>query len=290
MAGPPTDIPKSELFLKLIESPRPSEVVDFPRKGADGKYIGKMRLFVLHKHELTRARVVAVKRVIEKYKLDGSLHDSRGVRDILSDEIICEILSEACRDEHPYNDDDKAPKYRKVFYSGDDLNYLTADEIATSYAAYVMIQERYGPHEGNLMSMAQITAWVKTLEEGARGFPLSHLSSLQRVTLTTSLARRVSVLSGILESHLKLLPESLVSQLESLGIGIGLFGKRAARSADEPPTDDLFAKLRDLTVDELAALIADETGEEVIREEITIDSAMSFKEAMSGQEYEDPED
>lgn len=262
--------------------------MDFPRKGADGKYIDKVRIRVLHQGETERARLSATMNLIERHGVKAELHDARGIRDLLTDKVTKEILAATVLEVEPYNDDPDHPQYARVFSKGDDLDYCTGDEIATLYAGYLMVQQRFGPHEGNLMSRAEITAWIKTLEEGARGFPLSLLSSHQRVTLTTCLAQRSSTLSAILESHIERLPQSLASELTMLGIGIGLFGKPAATSTDTPLIDWAL-KLRDLTVDEAAEVIAVETGELRERGEITMEAMADFAAGLSGVNYDDPD-
>ncbi len=58
--GPDKTVPPSELFLKLIEAPRPTEVINYPRKDpATGEPIGKIRMQVLTQEEHDRARIAA---------------------------------------------------------------------------------------------------------------------------------------------------------------------------------------------------------------------------------------
>lgn len=241
MANPPTDIEPSELFLKLCE-PRPSEEVDFPRKDRLGNPVGKIRIRVLTMEDHNRARITAqqaLKRSVAGFgiqALDKSDMDSPAVREVLGDLVAHEILCMACLNHKPSFEetDDRPAVYGRVFNTPEDLRrVLTADETLTLFRAYQLVQHKWGPFELTTGDDAEVDAWVKRLEEGARLFPLLALSLPQLHELTSSLAARISSLSRILGSHWESLPPSLASLLEPYCLGTGSYGELAESSTQE---------------------------------------------------------
>lgn len=229
MAGPPLDVPANELFLKLKARPRPSEEVEFPAFDEPGKP-GKIRIRVLSKDQQDRARIVAHKKVKENAAKYGLLNlnltdmSSPAIEGVLSDLAACEALAMACQSVEPapgYNADDPACQYLYVFPDGDSVgSTLSADEVAYLFSAYHIVQHKYGPHEA-ICSEEDVNAWVRRLSEGAASYPFLRLSSPQWAELLTGLAKRLSTLSGILESEWESLPEHLRSQLQTFCLGTG---------------------------------------------------------------------
>jgi hypothetical protein len=229
MAGPPKDVPANELFLKLKERPRPSEVVDFPALDEPNKP-GKIRIQVLSKEQQDRARIVAhdkLKKNAGKYgvlKLDLTDMASPAIAEVLSDIAACEALQMACRSVLPapgYTEGDPGCQYLYVFPDGDSVgSTLSADEVAYLFSAYQMVQHKYGPHEA-ICSEQDVNDWVRRLTEGAASYPFLRLSSPQWAELLTMLAKRLYSLSGILEPKWDSLPESLRLELQTYCLGTG---------------------------------------------------------------------
>lgn len=176
--------------MKLQEMPRPSKVVDFPRKNLDGQATGQIRIWVL-KQEERMASIFEAERLTKHYLKDGK-KDDLGYEDLYQDAVCVEVLTRACR-----NVDD--PK-RPAFPSSKQLRQeLTTDELATLFQHYLTVQLELGPIVAS-MSEAEMTAWVERLQEGGSAFPFDLLSSeLQRILLLF-MARRLSISSTVTSS------------------------------------------------------------------------------------------
>ena len=255
--NPPEDVPAGTLFQKLQESPAPSEVVDFPRKGADGKPIGKCRIFALGMEDHHECRFEAREWVRSKINAgDKRLNaaDDELLREVYGDATARFLLQKAVREVEPTGgsaDMDCGPQYAFVFMRPEDLDkVLRAPELETLFQAYELIQHKYGPFQNNINSDDEITAWVTRLTEGAADFPLMRCDWLVLADLCKSLAQRTYCLSAVLESQRSSLPNTTASALERWGIGIGLFGSVPASAlpvganrqelslaAPEPPSE-----------------------------------------------------
>src|SRR5688500_12695158 len=135
MPGPPEDVSPPELFLKLQESPRPSEVVNFPRRTGDGKPIGTTRLQVLQSEDHDAARLIVKRKLCEKHRLkpedlEGALGEA-----VLRDGVAKELLAMACLTEaRMANTPEDAPRYPRVFPDAESIGkLLTADELAVLF-------------------------------------------------------------------------------------------------------------------------------------------------------------
>ncbi len=216
---PPKDIAPSELFLKLTETPAPSEVIDFPRRDANGNWVGKIRITVLPHEKHDAARIDANKRLREK---GFSADDLAGLtmREVLGDAVAKELLAMACVTSEPQlNDENGQPIYGRIFRSAKDLDKLRADEIAVLYNAYLLTQQKYGPYPND----PDVELWIKKLMEGGQAFPFLYLSSPDLVNLASSFAERVWSMSRVLESQWAQLPASLQSDLAKFSLGIGFW-------------------------------------------------------------------
>lgn len=234
MAGPPNDVPASELWLKLQQRPRPSDVVDLPCKDGEGKPLGQIRIQVLAQEQHDEARQRAQKLLVEqrKYPLEQLKTDL--MREVLGDTVAREVLALACLSVNAIPNTDP-PRYARIFPDGPSIGQkLTADEIGVLFTQYTMVQNKFGPYEGNVANEDELNAWIKRLAEGASAYPLAQLDLLALIALCMSLARRSYTLSVALESQLSSLPDTLRSALEALGFGTGYFSKPPA----ELPTPD----------------------------------------------------
>lgn len=243
---PPEDVSPSELWQKLQETPKPSEVVDFPRRDAEGKPVGKLRIQVLNMAQHDEARLKAHKWLRETKHISND--DIRGptIQEVYGDAVARHILAMACVNVKPIKgtEDTPNPRYTRTFPDGPaDLEKLTGDEVTVLFTSWQMVQTKYGPYEGNIDSAEELNAWIVRLGEGADAFPLAAQSWPQLVELTMLLAERACLVSGILESQFSTLPDTLKSRLKSLGMGTGYFGKQQSENAETgrtavpPPTE-----------------------------------------------------
>jgi len=263
MAFPPKDLSARELFIKLTETPRPSEVIDWPRKveDLDGNMVpvARVRIRVLTMRDHDEARLRAHLWLREERKISADDMHGPSVREVYGDAVAREVLARSIVSEEPIEGSDAtgSPKYSRIFAAGKDLEKLTADELTCLFQAYQLVQEKYGPYEGNLASQAEVTAWTKRLVEGAALSPLSQASSHQLADLNMYLAQRVYTLSQILESLVPSLDESLVAALSTLDIGIGLFTTPVGKTVEETISKIPLNPLTDaeLTIEKAVALV-----------------------------------
>jgi len=187
MPNPPTDIPPSELWLKIQEMPRPHIVVDFPRKDYEGNPICKIALWVLTQEEQVSAAASATKTTKTLLK-DLTLvngEQARGYEDVYGNEAAVEVLFRACR--HP--EDVKRP----FFPNTAGVRKLSVDEVGVLMNYYYEAQAKLGPIV-SYMSEDEYEVWVKRLAEGASTFPLEQLSSALRNELMLRMALHLHVL------------------------------------------------------------------------------------------------
>jgi hypothetical protein len=210
---PPKDVPPNELFLRLLERPRPADLVH-----------------VLSKEQHDRARLIAqasVKKNATRYglpPLTAADMNEEAVKGVVADLAACEVLAMACTATVPItgaDSEDEKVRYPYVWGDGDQVGKtLSADEVAYLFAAYTTIQHKFGPHEA-LCLPEDTNAWVQRLVLGAAEYPFLRLSSPQWAELLTAFAARLHTLSGILESQWESLPDSLKSELQTYCLGIG---------------------------------------------------------------------
>jgi hypothetical protein len=240
--GPPKKVEASELFLKLMEAPRPSEVVDFPRLDKDGKPIAQVRIQVLRMDEHDQARIVAQQKLKARRVANEDL-SSAAIKEVLGDAVAKELIAMACLTVEPMQESEP-PVYGRIFRDGEDVGKLSTDEVLVLFNAYTLVQHKYGPFERTITSAEDIDAWIKRLVEGGDVFPLSSLDLPALAELTLSLAQRVHSICTILASQWSSLPPTLVASLESCSMAISSYGERhadseqtgGASSLDEPLT------------------------------------------------------
>ncbi len=249
---PPENVEPSELFQKLLSATPPSEVIDFPRRGPDGKPIDQVRVQVVESTEHDRARIDATAKLKARGLSDAEL-SSPAIREVLGDAIAKEMIAQACLTVKGVGDPDN-PLYGRIFRDARDVDRLRADEIVVLFNAHLLVQKKYGPFEGNL-SKEDVDAWILRLGAGASEFPLSQLAWLQLAELAQSLAARLYTLSRILESQLESLPNTLASSLESYVLG--------TTSAGEPADEHTVTTSESSEVK--SALITTETATELAK-------------------------
>lgn len=243
MSGPPKDVPPNELFLRLLERPRPAKEVPFPGLDLPGAR-GVVRMQVLSKEQHDRARLMAyqsLKKNAARYgitNLSNTDMNDEAIRGVISDLAACEVIAMSCTGTKPItgsDDDDGKVRYPYVFGDGEAVGRtLSADEVAYLFSAYTMVQHDYGPHEAICLP-DDVNAWVERLTGGAAEYPFLRLSSPQWAELLTAFAERLSSLSGILESQWESLPDSLKSALQTFCLGTGSSGEPAASGSPVLP-------------------------------------------------------
>lgn len=213
MLNPPKDVEPSALFKKLLETPRPSEVVPFPRKDENGEPIDHVRIIVLTSEEHDKCRERATRYFTEEKKFNSDQMKTHAMRGALSDRIAYEMLVFSCHTAGEQGTDNNTgqPLYPKIFHSPDDVRkVLSAHEIEVLYDSYQLVQDKFGPREHD----TNVDMWVERLREGGQHYPLLSLDLAEHVSLTSSLVDRVSSMSDVLESLWNELPPTCQSALE----------------------------------------------------------------------------
>jgi hypothetical protein len=238
--GPPVDVSAGALFRKFLETPAPSEVFDFPRRGVDAK----VRMMVLPLDEHHNARLRGEEWLAQR-KVSKDAKAGAASREVLADRIAQEVIALSACSEKPIEGSEAtgALRYIRWFATPEDVGKLSADEVNALMSAYVLTQHRYGPHYTGLPDDAERTAWIQRLTEGASANPLVGVALPELATLTLGLARRAYSLSAILASLQSTLPDTLKSLLEDWGIGTSSRGWPAVDSTVTqalglPPKDD----------------------------------------------------
>lgn len=171
---PSKDVPASELWLKLASQERPSQVVDFPRKGDDGEAVGQVRIRILTQEEQMVCASAAEK--LTREHLKDSKKDELGYERLYTDAICVEVLFRACRDIEDVK--------RSAFPSPKAIRgQLTTEECAMLFQHYLTVQLQLGPTVIE-MSDEELEAWITRVAEGGSSFPFDLLATdLQKLLL-----------------------------------------------------------------------------------------------------------
>jgi hypothetical protein len=178
------DLKPVDLWLAITAMPRPSDVVDFPRKGKDGNPVGQVRIQILTQEEQILCSAEA-ERFTKKAIKDLPKNDEAqlGYQNVYNNSAAVEILFHACRQ----RDDISKP----FFPSRDVLRkYLTPDEVGVLMMNYYTVQSQMGPVV-SYMSEDEVDAWIVRLGEGGQRYPLDSLSLEALKGLAFTLASRI---------------------------------------------------------------------------------------------------
>ncbi len=208
-----------------METPRPSEVIDFPRKDEEGKPLGRVRIMTLRMEDHDDAKQRAHAKLKKKNFSNDDIA-SPAIAALYGDAIAKEVIALCCWSEENYGDSEN-PTYARIFGDANDVSKLSADEVLVLFSAFQLVQFKYGPLEK--MDPEDVDSWVKRLVEGGSGFPLLSLPLPDLVSLTSLLAEKISGVSALLATHLESLPSTLVSSLETLITDIGSYGEPASQ-------------------------------------------------------------
>lgn len=178
MAGPPNNIPASDLWIKLSSLERPNKLVDFPRFGEDGEPIGQVRIQVLT--QLEQAACTKAAEELARKHLKEAKQGDIGYERLFSDAFCVEVLWRACR-----NPD-------KIMYPAfptpnDMRDKMTTDQCAMLFEHYLTVQHEFGPTALS-MSGDDVEAWIDRLAEAGSAFPFSRLSSEMQQVLVLHMA------------------------------------------------------------------------------------------------------
>lgn len=168
--GPPTGITPSEVWSRIAHAKRPRNVVDYPRKGDDGKPLSHIAVTVVSQSDLMSCHAAAeeyAQKMLARSPNRGA--DSLGYKGVFNGAMSCELLVRACESA-------ETPGL-KFFPSVEELRkWLVPSEIAVLFNHYVDWQHTSGPILGQ-MTEPEMDQWLDLLEEGGRRDPLAALSS-----------------------------------------------------------------------------------------------------------------
>ena len=227
----------SELWTKLIERPRPSEIVELPCKYKDGRYLGRVRMRLLTKREEDSCRIRGLEKMHKVREKHPTLDLESGEgKDLVADAQVREALWLACQTVEDFQDYEKrpdgAPVYAQAFKSPEDIDDVMAStELEVLWLAYKVFRHKCGPHEDCIWDTKTVTTWIQRVVEGAKEHPFLHTSYPQLVELNAWLTSRVYILSALLDSLSESLPDSLRSHPEILACGIGSHGWLPVKSS-----------------------------------------------------------
>lgn len=183
-SGPPDD---TDLWTRLTAMPRPSKVVDFPRKDPSGAPVGQVAIWVLTQEEQSAAAAAAQNITQKIVKEVPKKEDAqRGYDDVYDNVAAAEVLWRACR--KPGN------LLVPAFPSPTELRArLTVDEVGALLNHYYAVMADLGPVTAG-MGSEEMDALVERIAKSGERFPLDLLSPGLLRTLAFSLACRLYTL------------------------------------------------------------------------------------------------
>jgi hypothetical protein len=257
MPGPPADVSAKDLFL-VLNTPKPGEDFDVPRKDHKGRPVARIRIQVLSMKEHEQARVEAHRKLKAKYLLKEEDMNGITMREVHGDAVAREVLAAACRRTEAIEgteQSERGPQYPRAFRDAEQINdELTGNEILTLFHAYLLVQEKYAPFETEAETAEDVNRWIQRLGEGGSELPLLSQSLPRLVRLTSSLGARTYLLYQALATQWESLPDTLRSTLLTSCGDISSFGKPAessditgSESSDDEP---LLQSGHDLSIED----------------------------------------
>ena len=184
----------AELWAALTSGPRPSKVIDFPRKkGGSGpdadEPIGTMTMVVLTQGETMAANTEAEKEVRKLLREGKEIdYDSEGRRYLLQNASAMEIVWRSLRDAAD------PTLLKPLFMSKESLRKATTpDEIGVLMNQYLMMRLDIGPIIGE-MSEDEMEAWLDTMARVGIFDPLGSASQALLIGLVIFSAKRLRAL------------------------------------------------------------------------------------------------
>lgn len=180
-----TDISATELFAKLSSAQKPHDIIDFPRKDANGEPLSQLAIVLLSQEEIMACSAGAektAKRLIGNTKTE---EQTQGYDNIYNNALAVEMLYRACK--HPLD------LTKSVFPSPQSISsLLSADEIAILINNYGTMQVTVGPVVGS-MSEEEVEGWLAKLTKGGTSaqYFLDLLSSVGQKDLILALGKQL---------------------------------------------------------------------------------------------------
>lgn len=234
MSLPPTDISPSELFIRLMERPQPSAIVDYPAKSPGGAALAQIRILVLTGEQQEEARFKGKEYLRSTRKMTDQDVDGKLGEALLGDAVARECIARSCHMVDPIPNTEDSPQYPRLFPDAKSVSRLPADEITALFGAYCAVQKRLGPFAED-MGDGEVNAWIQRLEDGGSALPLSLLASHQVADLCLHLSARGAALSRLLISQRQSSPINWESIPDSWVIGTFSSSEPAVESS---PSDD----------------------------------------------------
>ena len=200
---PPSDVAPADLWLRLQASPRPSKVVQFPRRGT-----GRVRIMCLSELEQGELLVEARRYVLDRLGAEErkglaprALREDPALRSMYADTTARMILAKAVVTVDPVSGaNTPRPTYGRVFPNHEAMGReLSGDEVATLWTQYQLVQATHSPSLAG-MTPAEEEDWIRVLAEGGSELPLAWLATSEQLAFTARLASEVYALRSTLAS------------------------------------------------------------------------------------------
>ena len=188
MQSSATEIPPSELWVKLSSAKRAFKIVDFPRKDpATGEPIGKIAIWPLTQGEIIVAQSTALAFAQDLCKKSPELASRIEETSVFKNVVACEILFRCCR----RVEDTNLPVFPTAAEVRHQQRGLTNDECGVLMNEYEFVQLELGPIAAYLSDVER-EALIKRLQEGGSALPLASLSLGQWTELTLYMASQLA--------------------------------------------------------------------------------------------------
>lgn len=174
MSGPNLSISPAQLWVEITKLPRPSRIIDFPRKDQDGNAVCQLALVVLSPSEQVQCAVEAERYVNNKLGITKVDERAQGYKTIFDTASTTECLFLSARSAADVN--------ARFFPTSQSIrDHLTADETAVLMQAYVQMTSELGPIIST-MSEKDMEAWLERLAVGAEIVSPFYLLSLAQMS------------------------------------------------------------------------------------------------------------
>ena len=202
MSGPNMNISPAQLWVEITKLPRPSRVIDFPRKDMEGNPICQVQLVVLTPAEQVQCAVEAERYVNLKLGVTKVEERANAYKTIFDTASTTECLYLSARSASDID--------VRFFPTSQSIrDHLTADEAAVLMQAYGQMNSELGPIIST-MSEKDMEAWLERLALGADIVsPFWLLSSEQKNDLTKYFAAQLWSARKVNSSHTSPVDENI---------------------------------------------------------------------------------
>jgi hypothetical protein len=183
MMNLPKEDKPGDIWARITSTPRPSQLVPFPRNDADGQPIAFVRLEVLTYNEQQQANAAAEAEVRTYLKGDAAPkkdENNAGYEYARREALQKHLLWRAAK---------KQEDPRPFFAQPNDIGqFLTPDEIGALVQHYLVLVQSTGPMFGSFESQEAMEAWAEAVARSGQFHPFALLSREDLTLLATSLA------------------------------------------------------------------------------------------------------